>query len=157
MEELKQCLLRIITAALICAVIQTFQQQRIAKALTNLVCGLILTVTVITPFRKFSIPVSFEPVVSMSTEASVSAVEGEEMSREALSYIIKTETEAYIQDKATELGAQIDVAVTLSSEEIPVPVSAVIRGTFTDQIRENVQEILFTDIGIAKENITWIG
>lgn len=157
MEELKQYLLRVITAALICAVVQTFQQQGTAKTVTNLVCGLIMTLTVIAPFRKFEFPISFDPVLSISSEASVSAAAGEEMSRAALSDIIKAETEAYIQDKAAELGAQIDADVVVSNDEFPVPVSAVIRGTVTDQLRNGIQEILSTNVGIAKENITWIG
>lgn len=79
------------------------------------------------------------------------------MSRNASAVIIKEETEAYIQDKAEELGAQIRAEITLSEDDFPIPVSVVIRGSPAEHIRGRLQRILETDVGIEKENITWIG
>lgn len=156
MEELKQYLLSVITVALICAVVQTFQQGP-SKTLAQLVCGLILTVTVVKPVLHFDFSASFDSLFSLSGDAQENAAEGEKMSRDALSDIIKEETEAYIQDKANELGAEISADVIVSDNDIPVPVAAVIRGALTAYARDSLEEVLCTELGIAKENLTWIG
>lgn len=156
MEELKQYLLSVITLALICAVVQTFQQGP-SKTLAQLVCGLILTVTVVKPFLHFDFSEAFDAVLSLPGDAQENAAEGEKMSREALADIIKEETEAYILDKAKELGAEISADIIVSDDDIPVPTAAVIRGTLTAHTRDFLEEVLCTKLGIAKENLTWIG
>lgn len=157
MEELRQYLLRVITAALICAVVQTFQHGAASKGLTKLVCGLIMAMTVIAPFQDLSLSGLPEPILPISNMATASAEAGEQMSRSALTDIIKSETEAYILDKANEMGIRIDVDVTVSNETIPVPESAIIRGNIPEQDRNSLREILSSHLGIAKENLTWIG
>lgn len=156
MGELQQYLLSVITAALICAVVQTFQQGA-PKALVQMVCGLLLTVTVVKPFLHFDFSASYDSVLSISSDALASAAEGEKMTRNALADIIKEEIEAYIQDKAAEMGAEISADVMVSDDDFPVPTAIVIRGTLAAYTRDCLQQVLCTDLGIAKENLTWIG
>lgn len=157
MDDLRQYLVSIIAAALICAVVQAFQQDGTAKNLIQLVCGLLMSVTIIAPLRKVDLSAAVDPVFSISDDAQICVSEGEDMTRDSLAAIIKSETEAYILDIAAEMGAEVSVDVTVSLEDIPMPSAAVIRGSIPSQVRERLQEALCTQLGIAKENLTWIG
>ena len=69
--------------------------------------------------------------------------------------IIKSTCEAYILNKATELGADIHVSVSVNSQHIPF--AARIMGEVTSDVRKQLEQILETDLGITKENQSWTG
>ena len=156
MEGIQNYVLSVIISALICGTIPGLLQNGAMKDLTKAVCGLILTLTVISPFRNVSLVLPENFLSAEEDTAACAISEGEKLAQDAMAERIKAETEAYILDKAAELNAQIKVDVCISPEEPPVPVSAVISGKVSNQTRGTLQEILSVQLNIPKEDQTWI-
>lgn len=156
MEEIRHYLLRIIAAALICGIVQSLPQESAAAALTRLVCGVIMTVVVVSPLRELRIPELSASVSGISQQAAESAQKGERISADALAQRIQQEARSYILNEAEQLRLQIDAQIILSNEDIPVPEAAVIQGDIPARLQGALEEILDTKLGIAKENVTWI-
>lgn len=156
MEGILEYVLSVIISALICGILPGLLQSGAIKDITKAVCGLVLTLTIISPFRSVNLEIP-DHFLFMDEDLEISAVsEGEMLALEAMAEIIKVETEAYILDKANELNAQIDVDMRLSGEYPPIPVAAVIIGKISDPIRAQLQEIMCTELNIPKEEQTWI-
>ena len=90
-------------------------------------------------------------------EAEAAAAMGESMAARSRGEIIKEETEAYILDKAAALKANLTVEVTVSGSGTPVPTAAIYRGEVPADVRQQLETIVQTELGIARENQTWIG
>lgn len=157
MDGLVQYLYSILVAALVCSVVQLFPLSGTAKELTKLLCGLVMTISVLSPLRKYDSLNLPNTIFNISSDAQFIAIEGEWSARNAMAAIIKEECDAYIQNKATEQGAAVICCVQITDDLFPTPVSATITGTVSSQIRTQLEAILTADLGIAKENITWIG
>jgi predicted dehydrogenase len=80
--------------------------------------------------------------------------EGEKTALEAQERIITESCEAYIENRAKALGADVQVNVRLNRDQIPD--LAEIRGNPGPEIQMQLQEILSEDLGIPKENQSWI-
>ena len=72
-----------------------------------------------------------------------------------LAQFIKERTQSYILDKAQSLNAVLDVEVTLSDDEIPVPVKVCITGKVSPYARGRLENLIIEDLGIEKENQIW--
>ena len=90
-------------------------------------------------------------------DAQAASAIGEQQTEDALADIIKQRSEAYILDKAQAMGVNLDVEITLSRDDLPVPVSARIGGTVSPFIKLRLQRLLTEELGIAKENQLWTG
>lgn len=76
------------------------------------------------------------------------------MAEEARAEYIKTSCEAYILDKAKDLGVEIRAIFSLNGDLIPE--TAEISGTGGIREQKRLQKILMMDLGIPKENQIWI-
>lgn len=157
MKSVQQYIISVIITALVCAVISGFLQNSAAKGLMKMICGLALTLTVIAPLRnvELSFLSTFESTISDA--ADLAAEQGSEMGHEALKRIIKQEAEAYIQDKAAELRAEATAEIFLSDDDPPLPERAVISGTVSPYVKQQLQEILQSQLGLEKERLEWTG
>lgn len=156
MDGLRQYVLSVVATALICGVVPGLLHSGSARELVKLVCGLLLTITVIAPLRGYDIAeLDLGDVFSELGSTAVNT--GTEMSRSAMADIIKAEAEAYVLDKAAEMDLDVSVEIRLSGGDTPIPEVAVIRGAASPYARERLQDILQTQLGIAKENQQWTG
>ena len=73
--------------------------------------------------------------------------------QDALSAIIAEKTQAYIWDKANQLGLarRAEVTVTAGEGGIPLPSGAVIYGGYSEELARCIQE----EVGIPAENLIW--
>lgn len=157
METLREYAISIIVTTLICSVVSSLLQNSAAKGIVRMLSGIILTISIVAPLWKLelSFPDGFETMVLDAADAASAA--GENISREALRNIIKEDTEAYIQDKAAGLDADITAEVILNNGDPPIPEKAVISGHISPYAKQQLQEILQTQLGIAKESLEWTG
>ena len=74
--------------------------------------------------------------------------------QDALSAIIAEKTEAYILDKANQLGLDCTVRVAVEAGEsgIPLPVSAAVRGPYSQALAECMEE----EVGIPAQKQFWL-
>jgi hypothetical protein len=82
---------------------------------------------------------------------------GEELSQNAMADIISTKLASYVEEKATELGAEVWAEIRLSNEEIPVPVGIDIAGQVSPYVRSLLETYIMENIGLDREDVRWTG
>ena len=146
-------LLYVLSVSFVCALADALMPKGPVKGVGKLVCGLILAVTVVSP------------VVSLDVESGVQWLEGwevgleqreEELKKqvgEEMKTIIEQEYEAYIVDKAAQLGAACTAQVECRQEDegVYLPQRIWIRGALSQPQREALSESLMEELGIASE------
>lgn len=155
METLQQYLFSIICTALLCGILSSLTQKGIIKSILSLLCGCILTVSVIRQLGSIQWESIWETTFPYKDQAKEATAIGTEMAYDATAAIIKEKTEAYILEKADSLNAELTVMVTVSTENIPE--SAFLEGEISPNVRKKLEAILETDLGITKENQIWNG
>lgn len=148
--------LRLVAAALIVCIVLSLAKTEAAKRILRICCGAFIMLTALAPLASLRRD-SFETLFSeLMQESSQQAETAQEHSEELLIAIIKQNTEAYILDKAGELGAAVTVKVQLRCDgDYPVPESVRISGVFTQAQRQKLEQEIETALGIQKENQTW--
>jgi len=76
--------------------------------------------------------------------------------RELIASLIKEKTEAYIWDKAAQLGMQAEITVSLQKEAMyPTPNHVKISGQFTVQQQGQLSRFIEENLGIPPEEQQW--
>lgn len=157
MELMRQYVISVTTAAIVCGMLTAMLKKGPMQSLVKLLCGFFLAFTFLNPIGRLRIdPIPDDLGMDYST-ASETAKEGERLARNSLEQIIKQRFEAYILDKASDLNLSVEVEVILSDGELPVPQGVQIRGLVPEPAKGRLEAYLEDDLGIAKENQTWIG
>lgn len=152
MEGWKGYVLEILTVAFSCRILLQLLPK---KELTELVCGVLLTVVLLQPFTRLR-PEDFPDIRQYLPESPESLLAaGTEAAEAAKSTYISDRYEAYILDKAKAMGADIQPEVQIDEDWLPVSVR--IQGSMDPQIQKQLEHILIRDMGITKENQQWTG
>ena len=155
MEGLRQYAISVVSVAILCSILTRIAPQNSEKNLMRLISGLILTIVVIRPVSQIELPSMKEISIPKDAAAYVAVEEGKELAEESMNDIIKRTCEAYILNKATAIGADVQVSVSVNAQHIPF--AARITGDVTPEIRKQLAQTLETDLGITKENQSWRG
>lgn len=157
MDSLRQYVLSIIGAAMVCGVVLGIAPKGTMQVYIKLLCGLFLTVSLLYPLTELDWNALTEEFSFFHREdAEEAAALGEDFSRNALSTIIKAEAEEYILDKAAALDVSVEADVRLTEEDIPVPMAVTICGEVDSASRERLEWIIQEELGISKENQLWM-
>lgn len=158
MTQIREYILSVTCAAILCAVLGSFFEKKgTVGILLKLIGGLFLAFTVVRPLLHIELA-DFTSVIQVyADDAEAAAVFGENYARDEISTIIKAEAEAYILDKAQSLGAELTAEVTLGSEDVPLPVTVVLKGSISPYAKTILVNAIEEDLGIAKENQVWTG
>ena len=122
------------------------------QAMVRLVGGLLLALAILRPLAGGC----WEGL-----ELEIGPLQGEELAetyrknqQEALSAIIAEKTEAYIWDKANQLGLDCTVSVAAAPGEggIPLPESVTVRGRYSGELARWLEE----EVGIPAEKQIWL-
>lgn len=158
MEALGRYILSVTAAAIIFGILQSlFDKKGSPGALMRLIGGLFLAFTVISPVAELNLNTAFEMPWDYAQQGSAAAFQGEEIAQEQLEGIIKERCRTYILDKARDYQAQLEVEVTLTQDEIPVPAAVRLQGSISPYAKSALQQWLEEDMGIRRENQIWIG
>lgn len=156
MEGVREYLLSVTAAAMLCAIISALTGEKGSQAgLVKLISGLFLCFTAIAPFADVRITDISDFASDIMSDGEQAVQDGETYSAQALRQIISDETRAYIMDKAAAYGAEIEVLVDLSDDAPPVPEACTISGSISPYVRQQLKKILMNDLGIPEENVTW--
>ncbi len=151
-------ILSVTAAAMVLGIVSAvLDSKSTAGALVKLIGGLYLTFVIIQPLARFDFDRLFSFAQSFSVQGQTASTQGQELARDTMAGIIKSQTEAYILDKAGLYRAELNADVTLSSGEIPVPASVTIRGSASPYARGQLQKLIEEDLDISKEDQLWIG
>ncbi|MBQ8834573.1 MAG: hypothetical protein IJ001_06585 [Oscillospiraceae bacterium] len=157
MEALRQYVFSIVAASMISGVVMGFLQGGTVKELLKLICGLFLAFMIISPLHQLDLSDFAIPGETEKQTGQDIAAEGKELAEEAIADIIKAETEAYILDKAAQLNVELEVEVTVSMDDPPLPMAVSLSGSISPYARRRLEAILTDEIGIPKENQAWTG
>ena len=155
MDSLREYVLGIVAAALLCGILIRLPQNSGSKDIIRMLCGVFMTIALTLPIvgRKgirweFILPEIEQQAQDISAEGTAAA---ENTRRE----FIKQRVQAYILSRAEELETEIQAEVTLG--ENCIPVSVTIAGSISPQNRSRLSQVIASELGIPKEQQEWIG
>ena len=155
MVALREYILGIAAAAMICAITLGFAGKGTMKPLLKLICGLVLTAAALKPVLAFSSGELDFLTEDYRLQAEQTAEAGEEMAAKSLAAIIRENTESYILEKAKQIGLDIEAEVELGNGVPPIPRSVRIRGEIPPYQKTMLSWILREDLGIREEDQLW--
>ncbi len=156
MEDIRAYLLSVTGAAIVSAVILRLLHGKSSGAgIGRMVAALFVALTVIGPITKVRLPDLQDFLPNIAADADDAVAEGESSAKIALSESISNRLEAYILDKAAQLGVTLSVQVELSEDVIPVPVRVYLRGKVAPYAKTKLQYMIQQDLGLDKEKQIW--
>ena len=153
MDAVRRYLFSLCAAALLCSLVRALVPKGRMKSICSLLCGVFLAMTALSGLAGWELS---EELTKMRIAAEEARTGVEIRNREALSAIIKSKTEAYIWDKAQELGLSVSVDVAIEEDgAYPYPAAVQISGQFTEMQRQNLARYIEENLAIGKEQQTW--
>ncbi len=154
--DVKSYILSIISAAVLCAIVKVFLGEKTAAGqLGKQLSGIFLAVTIIAPLASISFSGIGNYLDNLNIEADMYVQQGKTATQEQVSAIIKSQTEAYILDKADRMGLDIAVEVELDGDNDSVPCGVRITGAVSPYGKEGLSAYIENTLGITKEKQTW--
>lgn len=148
--------MRIVAAAIVCAVARSLLGDKTTTGrVVTLVSGVLMAVTVISPLANITFTGISDFWDELSDDANKYVLEGTAMAEKQEVDIIKSQSEAYILDKANRMGLQIAVEVELDGQNGNIPCGVVIKGNISPYGQMQLESYIEQNLGIAKENQTW--
>ena len=154
MVALKQYLLSVLGCALVCGIFSQMVADTSRKKGIHMICGIVTAISICYPLTKVDLEkyVRFPDADWLQAEDYISSgVNAASLEQEKR---IKDSCQTYILDKARGLDTEIKIEITLNEEGLPY--RAEIQGEAEAKVQKELQRILETDLGISKENQTWI-
>lgn len=156
MDGIRKYLLSVISAAIICSIVNILSGKKSApSSLIRLISGIFMALTLISPLVNIRLSDYADYFSGFTVDANAAVAFGESAATDALRSIIKSQTEAYILDKADSMEVALDVEVTLNNENPPVPCGVMITGSFSPYSKEVLSQYIANDLGISKEDQVW--
>ena len=158
MFDMKQYIIGVVATCLCCGIIRKLVGDKSASSsLINTLCGVVISIAVISPVLKIDLPDISEYATGLQTDAQRYIQEGINYSSSQTQSIIIEKVSAYILEKALALDCVIkDVDVVVSSEAIPALESLTITGTVSPAARLQLSYLIEKNLGIPKEKQEWI-
>ena len=157
MNAIRDYLFSVIGGAMICGVVLNLTPEGKFRQISKFLCGLFLTISLLHPLSEMDlsrIASNWQKTQDISTE-DISAM-AQDYSRSLLAEVIKREVEEYILDKAAALGTSLTSDIHLSPDDIPIPMAVTLTGSPDHAVKKQLETLIAQDLGIAKENQTWI-
>ncbi|MDY3780660.1 MAG: hypothetical protein SOZ90_00540 [Candidatus Faecousia sp.] len=145
--------LSLIAAALIGGILTGLFPGGTGGKLLKLLCGVFLLTAVLQPLGTLRLPDMDRWLASLDEEAQAAAETGTDYLRTQKRQVLLERLEAYILDKASELGMDLTVELTLDREDCPE--AAALKGSYTAFQKSRLETLLETELGIPKECQRW--
>lgn len=155
MQQFGRYVVSLTAAALVSGILLSMFPKGVIRWLIQLVCGVFLTITALSPLTDVAIPDFSERIPDYRSRGEALSCMGENLAREETRVRIKQILEAYILDKAATAQAEITAEISVSDDGIPE--SVILTGTFSGDARQQLEAVITNDLGIPKENQQWIG
>ena len=153
MGALREWLTSLVTVSVLLAAVRTLIPEGTVRKIGAFTGGLILLVTLLRPLTgiDFSEPGMRFDHARRSVEKQ--RLELEQSASEETAELIARHTAAYIWDKADALGLSVtaEVQVEPGPEGILLPVSAVLRGDYSEALSAELER----ELGIPRERQVW--
>jgi hypothetical protein len=156
MEAIREYLIGVVAAGIICSVIVRLPVSGSVAGILRLVAGLIMALSVASPLVELRITDLSDYWQQIQYSGQDYADQGENIARQQRNAIIKERTRTYILDKAESLGAQLDVEVTLTDDEIGRPCAVRLTGSISPYDKQILTDYILESLGLDTEALTWM-
>ena len=154
---MREYILSVVIAAGISAMASSLMNQKTAIGqLVRLLGGLLVVITVIVPLGRITFDGASAYFRGLSTDAETYVSSGRDMAQESIDGIIKSQAEAYILDKADNMGLELMVEVELDDSNHSIPGSVTVTGALSPYARQTLSAYIADGLGIPKENQRWM-
>ena len=149
---LRQWLLGVTACALLVSLSEQLCPEGAVRRAARFVGGLLILLAMLRPLSGAAVPEAGKPPDVREALARLEP-ELEQKRDRALSDGIAAGLDAYIEDKARAMGAEVRADVRLRVREgVPVPERVTLHGAY----HEGLSALLETELGLAKEKQQWI-
>ena len=156
MDAIGEYILSVAAATILCSVARRMlEKKKTPNVVAKLLTSLFMTYTILSPLVGISVGSMGELSDAYERQASAAVAEGENYASENLQKSIKAQLEAYVLEKAEDLGADIQVSITLSDELYPVPRSIRITGQIGPYAKTRLKQIIEEDLGVLEAQQIW--
>ncbi len=141
-------------AALFCAVATALTPDGPVKGVVKTLCGVVMAAALLTPLFSFDFPSYALYLAEARRDAAEITVQAEEISDSLSRTIIAERLEAYILDKAAELGANVteaEVTLQWSTEGAWYPSAVTLSGNYNAALSDCIEG----ELGIPQAAQTW--
>lgn len=157
MGQIGSYIIRIVATAIICGIItKLVDDMGPHGAVMKLLCSVFLILTLVIPISGIRLSGIDELTDRFETEAQLAVEDGTSIARSSLKERMIADTEAYILDKAEDLGATVTAEVELSESDLCVPASVRIVGYVSPYAKKKLKSMLSDELGIEEEDQEWI-
>ena len=154
MDSWRQYAFSIITCALFFSILENLISGSKHKNAIHLLVGIALAIIVLRPISSVDLENILDIYYMEDLSADVYVDRGEGVARSAQIRYIKESCEAYINNKAEQLGMMVSAEIALDQKYIPS--FAEIQVISGAENKSELESIIATDLGITKENQKWI-
>ena len=148
-------ILKIIASAIISAVVcSSFDSKKATGKILRILTGILMITIILSPLKTLSFYGISDHLDSISTDAQAYVEEGKLVTQTHTSALIKEHTEAYILDKAINMGLDVAVEVELNETD-SIPCGITISGDVAPYEKGVLCEFIEDTLGIAREHQTW--
>lgn len=156
MEAIREYVIGVTAAALLCAGAVKLIPGGSVGAVVKSVSGLLMVLALLRPVVELELS-ELEILTDGIGESAQQYVEdGQQQAQEALREGITGQVRAYILDKARELETELTVEVELTQEPLPVPERVILQGRISPYAKSVLTEYLEKELGIGAEDQIWI-
>lgn len=156
MEDIRQYLIGIMVAAILCGIISMLLDGKgTIGVVGKLLAGLLMILAVISPWTTISFDGLFGWASDISCDGSNVVTDAYDAANTAYRAGIKERIEAYVLEKAKELDCTLTVDVTLSEDAVPKPFSICLKGSISPYAKAILSTMITEDLGIVLEEQLW--
>jgi len=158
MDFMRNWILSVTVSAMIIAIAESMMPPGTVKKVARLTGGLVLMLGILQPIVRMDYEdlfIAANGLPHISVEEKETQQAGNE---EILKTIIEEELSAYVLDKAKQMGCscQVEFRCVPGEGGTPMPEAVTVRGLLTPQQRRTMETILTEDLGIPKDQQTYI-
>ena len=153
---LREYLLSIIACALLTALCTALLPKGGVRRVGGFVCGLLMLLCTVRPLIRLNSTTIAQAISRAEMQAETARTGVEIRNRALAAAIIKENCEAYILDKAAELGLAVTASVTIAGEDTyPYPAAVQLTGDPLPQQRRMLTRWIAATLAIPEEAQTW--
>ena len=156
MDWVKEYILNIFAVGMITAICITLVQKNTsAGMIIKMLGGSFFVITLISPLVKIRFDDLGVLCEQISAEGDLLAQEGNDSTQEALSTVIKEDLEAYILDKADELGLTLRITVQMDQHNAVMPQTVKLQGAASPYQKRLLSAFMEEELGITEAQQEW--
>ncbi len=144
-------LLRLICAAILCALVEALAGNGPGSGIRKLTAGIFLTLVAFSLPGQLELP-DLDPE-RLLRDAEIAASEGMDQAQTARADIITEALGAYVWSKAEAMGLEVSARVELDADLKPCAVE--LTGAASPLERQRLLDTLKRDLGLTEEAVTW--